>query len=220
MSKVLELDERRLPTGMTATRSVTVFCSPENATPEQLSASRTGPWTDVYQFALVVTEMLTHQRAQRGDDLVEAQRDAMSPTRPTPAAHGVDVGTWEPVLARAVALRPADRYADAGQLLEALEANLPGVPSGAMNTPGTPASPPAPSGLTASPPGADEVDDLTATVAQPNPHLRVVAPLSPATATLPSAEVPRTVPVVDRWCSRFGRAGRGRCDAVAFLTGY
>ena len=33
------------------------------------------------------------------------------PRRPTPAALGVDVGAWEGVIARALAIKPAERFA-------------------------------------------------------------------------------------------------------------
>jgi hypothetical protein len=45
--------------------------------------------------------------------------------RPTPKLHGVDAAGWETVLARALALRTADRFADARSLYHALEAALP-----------------------------------------------------------------------------------------------
>ena len=48
--------------------------------------------------------------------------------RPTPARLGIDVGAWEAVLARAVAIRPAERFQDAGALLAALDAEVPERP--------------------------------------------------------------------------------------------
>ena len=45
----------------------------------------------------------------------------ISERRPTPAARGVDVGAWEPVLQKALARRPGERHPDAGALLAALE---------------------------------------------------------------------------------------------------
>jgi hypothetical protein len=44
--------------------------------------------------------------------------------RPTPGSKGKDVGAWEPVLAKALALQPTQRWKDANELLAALDAAL------------------------------------------------------------------------------------------------
>jgi len=124
ISKVLLQEEKHLPTGMTVTRSAVVACSPDYAAPEQVSAGRTGPWTDVHQIALVLTEMLTHKRPYSGESVMALRTQAIAPERPTPGRHGVDVGAWEAVLEKALAIRPADRYPDAGALLAALDEAL------------------------------------------------------------------------------------------------
>jgi hypothetical protein len=51
---------------------------------------------------------------------------------------GFDVGVWEPVLARAVALKPSDRYADARAFLAALEASVPATVRGPTVPPPAP----------------------------------------------------------------------------------
>ncbi len=56
---------------------------------------------------------------------MEVDQRVMSPVRPTPALFGVDVGPWEPVIAKAVALRSPDRFQHAGSFLAALEASAP-----------------------------------------------------------------------------------------------
>jgi hypothetical protein len=89
------------------------------------SGTRTGPWTDVHALGLILTELLVDAPPYKAADKMALQIRVMSPTRPTPARFGVDVGAWEPVLARAVSLLPADRYANAGELLDALEATVP-----------------------------------------------------------------------------------------------
>jgi serine/threonine protein kinase len=119
-------DEERAPTlGQTSTQAHLQMFSLEYAAPEQMSGTRTGPWTDVHALSLVLTEMLTGDQPYEGDDSVEIFSEALSRVRPTPARHGLDVGPWEPVLQRALALRPADRYPDAGSLLKALLAEVP-----------------------------------------------------------------------------------------------
>ena len=90
------------------------------AAPEQLAGARTGPWTDVHALGLIFVEMVTGRPAI--GDGVDARMAVIDPVRPTPKAHGVDVGALEAVLARALALRPADRHPDAAALAAAMSA--------------------------------------------------------------------------------------------------
>jgi serine/threonine-protein kinase len=126
IAKVME-DDEHVGSGETGTRGVFTAFSLLYAAPEQVSATRTGPWTDVHALALILSEMLVDGAPYRGQDRVSVTAEVMSPTRPTPGHFGVDVGSWEPVLARALSLRPADRYANARDFLDALEASLPRV---------------------------------------------------------------------------------------------
>jgi serine/threonine protein kinase len=108
--------------GATRTSSSLQAFSPRYAAPEQCSSTRTGPWTDVHAVGLVLVEALTDRAPYPGSTLAERLSAAFSPDRPTPARRGVDVGPWEAVLARALALNPAERFPHAGDLLAALEA--------------------------------------------------------------------------------------------------
>ena len=99
--------------------------SPDYAAPEQVSGMRTGPWTDVHALALLLCEMLTATVPFDGNDVMEMCSSVLSPRRPTPGQRGVDVGPWEAVLTRALALKPSDRYNNAGELLTALMSDLP-----------------------------------------------------------------------------------------------
>ncbi|MFO0605272.1 MAG: serine/threonine-protein kinase [Polyangiales bacterium] len=110
--------------GQTYTASAMAAYSPRYAAPEQASGTRTGPWTDVHALGLVLTELLV-DAAPYPADKGELHIATMADRRPTPAKFGVDVGAWEPVLVRALALRPAERYANAAELLAALEAVVP-----------------------------------------------------------------------------------------------
>ena len=133
--------ERPAGAGDTRTDSVPTF-TPSYAAPEQVSYSRTGPWTDVHALGLILTELLTDQPPYVDDDahLFEL---VMSPSRPTPASKGRDVGAFEPIIAKALAFSPRERWADAGEMLAVLEASL-GSPEGAgaptvrMNPPSSP----------------------------------------------------------------------------------
>jgi serine/threonine protein kinase len=83
--------------------------SPEYAAPEQIMQATTGPFTDVHALGLVLSEMLTGELPYPGDG-PECLAQAVALHRPTPASKGVAVGGWERVLAKALALRPDDRY--------------------------------------------------------------------------------------------------------------
>lgn len=104
------------------TESAYVAFSPGYAAPEQLARARTGFWTDVHALGLILTELLIDQRPY-GPDLAAS---VVNVVRPTPKYHGVDVGDWEPVLARALALATRSRHANARELYRALEAALTG----------------------------------------------------------------------------------------------
>lgn len=94
--------------------------TPGYAAPEQIAAGRTGPWTDVHALGLLFVELVTglppFDRSDAGGDDDLATIDVV---RPTPGSKGVDVGALEPVMVKALSLRPAARYADAGALLAA-----------------------------------------------------------------------------------------------------
>jgi serine/threonine protein kinase len=113
--------------GHTRTRSTLLTFSLPYAAPEQVSGSRTGPWTDVHALALVLTELLTDRAPYVGTDPTEVCTQVLSPRRPTPGHFGVDAGCWEPVLARALALMPAERFQNADELFNALNADVPTV---------------------------------------------------------------------------------------------
>ena len=101
--------------------------SPDYAAPEQITYSRTGPWTDVHALGLLLTELLTDEppfSAARDEQLFE---QIMSVRRPTPNSRGANAGGLEKVVARALALSPGQRWKDAGQLLAAVDARAGGA---------------------------------------------------------------------------------------------
>src|SRR4051812_12494003 len=107
-------------TGDTRTQSMPAF-SPAYAAPEQVAFSRSGAWTDVHALGLLLTELMTGEPAFASSDPdVYVFERVMSPERPTPASRGFDVGAFEPVIAKALALAPRDRWRNAGELLAAL----------------------------------------------------------------------------------------------------
>jgi serine/threonine protein kinase/tetratricopeptide (TPR) repeat protein len=113
--------------------------SPDYVAPEQILRKRTGPPTDVHALALIMTEILTGRPPYA--DTADHLSAVLSEQRPTPGARGIDVDAWEAVLVRALSLRPADRYPDAGGFLVALAE---GLASGAATLPATAPAPPRP----------------------------------------------------------------------------
>ncbi|MGA7121581.1 MAG: serine/threonine-protein kinase [Polyangiaceae bacterium] len=99
--------------------NVRIF-TPAYAAPEQFDEGigAIGPWTDVYAIALVILEALTDRTVMEGEHIGELAAKALDPNhRPTPRAFGIHAGDEvEAALARAVALSPADRPRDAGEL--------------------------------------------------------------------------------------------------------
>ncbi|HMC94796.1 MAG TPA: hypothetical protein VKO16_08510, partial [Polyangia bacterium] len=108
-------------TGHTRTESTPAF-SPAYAAPEQVAFSRTGPWTDVHALGLILTEVMTDEPPfSDADPEAHLFEQVMASRRPTPASKGKDVGPFEPIIAKALALSPRDRWRNASDLLAALE---------------------------------------------------------------------------------------------------
>ena len=132
-------DAQRETGGFAKTAGKVSSFTPAYAAPEQFSRTygATGPWTDVYALALVVVEVVTGRAPLEGDDLVQLAVAAADPARrPTPRTLGVDLGiAADAVFARALAVKPEERFSTAGELWKALAAALaPGEPAGARVT--------------------------------------------------------------------------------------
>jgi hypothetical protein len=104
---------------------VTAF-TPYYAAPEQLDPrlGATGPWTDVYGFALTLSEMLADRAPMEAPDVVSVVARATDPKRrPTPRSLGVVTpDAVEAAFQRALAVDPKARFADIGSFWEALSA--------------------------------------------------------------------------------------------------
>lgn len=89
--------------------------TPAYAAPEQVAKVQTGPWTDVHAVGLLFVALVTGKMPYGS-----AGFGPLDPRRPTPASHGVDVGTFEAVIARALSLDPRHQQRDARELLTEL----------------------------------------------------------------------------------------------------
>ena len=102
--------------------------TPLYAAPEQFDRTLggTGPWTDMFAFALVFVEVLLGREALQGDSLLELARAAANErVRPSPRGRGLDVpDAVEAVFLRALAVLPERRYQDLGELWGALDRAL------------------------------------------------------------------------------------------------
>jgi serine/threonine-protein kinase len=125
------------------------------AAPEQLDprVGQQGLATDVYAFALVVTELLTDKHPLDGRDPVALLKAAIDPTiRPTPRQRGASVPDWlETVCRRALAVDPKSRYPTMGEFWTALtlaqgrpSANPVVTPNPPTRSPSAAAPPPTP----------------------------------------------------------------------------
>ena len=123
IAKVLT-DYTSISEALAATNTVPTAFTPRYGAPEQFNKQRgaTGPWTDVFALALILVELLTGKKALEGDDPTQLYVAAADPTfRPTPRARGAEVPDLvERVLDKALAIEPKNRYADAGELWDAL----------------------------------------------------------------------------------------------------
>jgi serine/threonine protein kinase/ABC-type branched-subunit amino acid transport system substrate-binding protein len=173
--------EAAAPSGSTTTDSaVRAFC-PAYAAPEQLTGRRTGPWTDVHALGLLFTEVLCGHRGPAVDEVDAQYRAALDPRRPTPATLGVDVGSWEAILARALALNPRDRYASAGELLAAFDGGRLAEPVHPVAAPEPGVDPEAP---TVNASNADSSGRDPARAPAPRRWTRIAAPVAVVAALL------------------------------------
>ena len=103
--------------------SVQAF-TPRYGAPEQFSRryGATGPWTDVFAFALVLVEVVAGRPALEGEDTAQLFIAASDTNRrPTLLAHGVPVpDEVDAVIKKALAVDPKDRYRTLGEFWDAL----------------------------------------------------------------------------------------------------
>jgi serine/threonine-protein kinase len=96
------------------------FGAPEQWLPKRYG--QTGPWTDVWGFALTMVQVLTGKPPLEGDLQALMGSCLDERQRPTPRALGAQLPDHvEAAFTRALAVDPHDRYQDIGQFWDALE---------------------------------------------------------------------------------------------------
>jgi serine/threonine-protein kinase len=107
--------------------SLKAFSLPYGA-PEQFDPSfrTTGPWTDVFAFALVMVEVMSGERALQGRHAREVMTRCLDrEVRPSPRQLGVPVtGAVEHVFQRALTVNPEQRFQTMGEMWGALKAAM------------------------------------------------------------------------------------------------
>ena len=161
IAKVVQ-DAQKAGAAFSKTSGQVTSFTPSYGAPEQFSRSNgaTGPWTDVFAFALVLVECITLKDALEGDDFMQiAYASADRQARPTPRSKGAAVtDEVERVFEKALAVAPGDRYRTMGEFWDALREALPATTVRALVTTdhrplqSVPSSP-APAPLKLTPPG-------------------------------------------------------------------
>src|SRR6185437_5843808 len=129
-------DAQKMAGTFTKTSGQVTSFTPAYGAPEQFTRTvgSTGPWTDVFALALIVVEALTGREPLEGDDFIQLAVSSSSPDkRPTPRTLGADVSdAVEGVLAKAVAVKPTDRWQTAGDFWNALRSAVSMAPMRGM----------------------------------------------------------------------------------------
>ena len=148
--KVLDFGIAKVITETTAQLEATKIgpsaFTPRYGAPEQFNKQRgaSGPWTDVFALGLIVVELLSGKKALEGDDPTQLYiASADTNRRPTLRVRGVEASdAVERVLAKALAVAPKVRYAEAGTFWDAL-VEAAGLPATRSSAPALPSAAPA-----------------------------------------------------------------------------
>ncbi|HEY0420652.1 MAG TPA: serine/threonine-protein kinase, partial [Acetobacteraceae bacterium] len=153
------------------TQAGTIMGTPAYMSPEQFMGQTVDSRTDIYSCGVMLYQMLTGERPFEGG-MTAIMHKALNTAPPRPSELSVTApASLDPVVARAMAKRPEDRYATAAEMATALRGALQARPALAdsdatmVATPRTkPAPPPTPSSL-APKPGRNRGALLTGVVA-------------------------------------------------------
>ncbi len=220
IAKVVQ-DAQRMAGSFQKTTGQTTSFTPAYGAPEQFSRTfgATGPWTDSFALALIVTEAVTGRVPLEGETIAEVAYASVDVTRrPTPRTFGANVpDAVEAVFVRALAVKPEERYATAGDLWEALRnaaiTNAPGSQSSQRLLVSQPA-PSSPFGATVAAPALANTSG-----AQPLVMIPAVTPAAPRRTWLVAVAVPVAVLVGSGIFYMATRKGPGDVSPVTSTTG-
>ncbi len=106
------------------TQDGTLIGTPAYMSPEQLKAEEVDARSDIYSAGVVLYQLLTGERPFEGG-LTAIIHKALNTTAPPPSEVAVSaVPALDPVVAKAIARRPADRYQTADEFAQALRRGL------------------------------------------------------------------------------------------------
>jgi eukaryotic-like serine/threonine-protein kinase len=135
MVKILDFGLARLRGGSGGLTVGIAIGTPSYMAPEQATGGPVDARTDLYACGVLLFEMLTGRKPFIDDDPLEVLRmhREQAPPRLAEVVPGEDFGALEEVVARALAKRPEDRFASAGELAAAIDGamrSLSGAASG------------------------------------------------------------------------------------------
>lgn len=100
------------------TRFGTVIGSPRYMSPEQITSETVDARSDLYSLGIVFYEMLTKELPFRAEEAITlAMMHCKDPIPPLPD----EVSAFHSILDKLTAKKPEDRFADAGQLIQAID---------------------------------------------------------------------------------------------------
>ncbi len=184
-------------------QSIRAF-TPQYGAPEQFDPrfGATGPWTDVYAFALVLVEVVSGTAALGGSDTTQLYiLSTDRRERPTPRTHGACLpDAVEGVFLRALQVEPRDRYRTLGEFWADLVAAA-GLadPLGAASD----RAPPASAATTWAPRTLPDALTTSASTTLPlvrttSPHVVSLPPVAAARTAMPDVSIPPAPPARPR----------------------
>lgn len=103
------------------TRTGTVMGTPAYMSPEQFTGEPVDGRTDIYSCGIILYQLLTGDRPFDGGTAQAILHKVLTLTPPSPSTLSITAPAWlDPVVARAIARRPADRFASAAEFADAL----------------------------------------------------------------------------------------------------
>lgn len=89
--------------------------------PEQAASGEADQRSDLFSMGIVLWEALTGRRLFRGENNADVLNKILNPFVPPPSQFESRLTPFDPVVARALAKRPSERFQDADEFIEAIE---------------------------------------------------------------------------------------------------